>query len=936
MPKTLYIIDSYGLIYRSYYAFISRPLVNEENENVSAIYGFFNNLLSLIQKNDVHHLVAAFDSMTPTFRHEMYPEYKANRPKTPEDLHAQIPHIEEILTAMGVKVLRQNGFEADDIIASCARKCQEQNWECRILSSDKDLMQLVCESTSMIKSDKTGGWEIVGIDGVEKEWGVKPERMLDILSLIGDTADNVPGVAGIGKVTAQKLLAQYDNLDEILAHASEISGATGKKIQAGIESAEFSRKLIRLCYDVPIDFKLDDYCIDNADFGLAAKLLFSKGIPSIAKRYDSLERKNNKDEKKDSNPLPETEEKYIFEEESEEYELKENTGDYSAILTAEKLNEVIDGFLQNKEADGRTYIALDTETNSLDVLNAKLAGFSICNQERKSFYVPFVTQESSNIEDLFSSGPEYIKQEDAFAALEKVFFNPQVTVIMHNAKFDLQVLTSNGFFAKQDYCCKIYDTMIAAWLLQSEKQSVSLEKLAETKLHLSTIPFESLVPKGKTFFDVPLESAVKYGAEDSDLTLLLWHLFKKQLEEEKLMELFETLEMPLIKILVKMELEGIQIEKSELAKYQSELEDKSAKLEREIFELTGHDFNIASPKQLAQVLFVEKGLTPEKGKKGSTDSEVLEELARIDPLPAKVLEYRKVTKLLSTYVLALPSLADKNNRLHTSFIQTGTATGRLSSRDPNLQNIPVRDESGRKIRMAFSAGPGNVLISADYSQIELVVMAHMSGDKNMCQAFNNGIDIHKATAGLIFGVDAENVSPDMRRTAKTINFGVIYGMSAFRLAQDLGISRTQASDFIKQYFATYSGIQNFLTETISNCERSGYVETIFGRKRYIRSINSRNKIEKSAAERMAVNTPIQGSAADIVKKAMICVFEKLNEKYPQAKMLLQVHDEIIVECPQDISDQVASTIKECMENVVKLNVPLKVSVEIGKRWGEFH
>jgi DNA polymerase-1 len=480
--------------------------------------------------------------------------------------------------------------------------------------------------------------------------------------------------------------------------------------------------------------------------------------------------------------------------------------------------------------------------------------------------------------------------------------------------------------------------MVAAWLLHPDRSSFSLEKLTEAKLLIETISFDSIVPKGKNFTDVPLETAVKYGAEDADFTWQLWQIFEKELKENNLFSLFTDLEMPILPILAQMEMEGIHIEKSELAEYSKDLTSQIEKLQSEIYEIVGHEFNIASPKQLQEVLFTERGLkTGKKTKTGySTNTDVLEELANQDPVPAKILEFRKLSKLLSTYVDTLPTLADKNGRIHTTFIQTGTATGRLSSRDPNLQNIPVRDENGRKIRKAFDAEKGKVLISADYSQIELVILAHLSKDKNLCQAFLTGNDVHKATASLIFGVSPEEVKPEMRRTAKTINFGVIYGMSAFRLAGELGISRTIAKNFIDSYFATYSGVQDFINSTIEQAEKEGFVETISGRRRYIKAINSANKTEKAAAERIAINTPIQGSAADIVKKAMIKVDSELKQKFPEAKLLLQVHDELIAECPENQAEQVAELIKTTMESIIALDVPLKASVEIGKRWGEFH
>ena len=954
---TIYVLDSYGLIYRSYYAFISRPLVNEKGENVSAIYGFFSNFLSLLQKNEVKHMVAAFDSRTPTFRHEMYPEYKATRQKTPEDLHAQVPIIEEILTALGVTTIRQDGFEADDLIATVARQCKAENRECRILSGDKDLMQLVNDSTFMMKTDKTGNWITIDSDGVIEEWGVPPEKMLDMLTLVGDKADNVPGVSGVGEKTAKKLIDEYGSLDKILENADKISGAIGKKLQNGKEEANFSRELIKLRDDIQLNSSLDSYSFEVPDFVSASRLLYRYGVPAIAKRYLSTAKKygidiseiqifdssNSDVEKSDNSSKTESENSdekklpfYPEENLPENVQLSKNDGKYCAITNAKNLEELINKILAKKSSDGKIYVAFDCETDGLNTMSAKLAGFSLCNESKISYYVPLITAESANSENLFEDSPAYISKKDAISLLEKLFFNPDVVVIMHNGKFDYEVLISNGL--KEKPTCKIYDTMVASWLLHPDRSSFSLEKLTEAKLLIETISFDSIVPKGKNFTDVPLETAVKYGSEDADFTWQLWQIFEKELKENNLFSLFTDLEMPILPILAQMEMEGIHIEKSELAEYSKDLTSQIEKLQSEIYEIVGHEFNIASPKQLQEVLFNERGLkTGKKTKTGySTNTDVLEELASQDPVPAKILEFRKLSKLLSTYVDALPALADKNGRIHTTFIQTGTATGRLSSRDPNLQNIPVRDENGRKIRKAFDAEKGKVLISADYSQIELVILAHLSKDKNLCQAFLTGNDVHKATASLIFGVSPEEVKPEMRRTAKTINFGVIYGMSAFRLAGELGISRTIAKNFIDSYFATYSGVQEFINATIEQAEKEGFVETISGRRRYIKAINSANKTEKAAAERIAINTPIQGSAADIVKQAMIKVHSELSQKFPEAKLLLQVHDELIAECPENQAEQVAELIKTTMESIITLDVPLKASVEIGKRWGEFH
>lgn len=967
--KTVYILDSYGLIYRSYFAFISRPLTNDKGENVSAVFGFFRNLLNILKADRPAFMAAAFDSRVPTFRHEMYDQYKANRDKTPDDLHAQVPVIEEILTALGIPVLRKDGFEADDIIATVAARCEKEGRPCRILSGDKDLMQLVTATTKQMKPDKAGGWATVGSEGVAEEWGVGPEKMLDLLSLTGDTADNVPGVHGIGDKTAAKLLNQYGSLDAIYADAANIKGAMGEKLRNGKDMAYFSKSLIALRSDVPveIDFQAFDACALN--YGAAAELLKAHGVYAVAKSYaekaldpcgdggaclsgstgsasaastgsagtaglgsaTSSSFTGGTPDKASSafapadEPLP---------------TVRKNEGNYRAITTLADLHAFIDDALAAGTA------AFDTETDGLNPLAAHMAGFSLSYKAGEGVYVPL------RVTDMLLAG-DMVSEKDALSELERLFSSPSMTLVLHNAKFDLEVLYAAGLdcihspkhkAAPGCLNATLADTMVAGWLLQPDRTegagrgSYSLEKLAETKLGLSGTEYDDIVPKGKTFLDLPVETAYKYAAEDADFTLQLWQYFKPCLEKAALLPLFENLEMPVLPVLADMEVTGIRLEKSALASYREELTANLATIEKEIYDLAGHEFNIASPKQLGTVLFEELQLPHGKKTKSgySTDTSVLEELKQLHPVPAKILEYRGMAKLLSTYVETLPDLADKNGRVHTSFIQTGTATGRLSSRDPNLQNIPVRDEAGRRIRAAFQAPDGRALVSADYSQIELVVLAHLSGDKNMCAAFNEGRDVHRATAALIFGVPEDQVQSDQRRTAKTINFGVMYGMSAFRLSNELDIPRARAQEFITQYFTTYAGINAFMEETVRKAEETGCVETIQGRRRTIQAINSGNKMEKSAAERVAVNTPIQGSAADIVKQAMLSVYDALSESFPTARMLLQVHDELIVECDAADAPQVAELMKSTMEGVIKLNVPLRTSVEYGQNWGEFH
>ena len=929
--NTVYILDSYGLIYRCYFAFINRPLTNKEGNNISALFGFFRNLHSILKHYNPQFIACAMDSKTATFRHEMYKEYKATRNKTPEDLHAQIPWIDEILKDLGIPVLQCDGYEADDIIATVAKKCAQQGKSCRILSGDKDLMQLVTETTQILKPDHADVWKVTGPQGVQAEWGVPPEQLLDLLSLYGDSADNIPGVQGVGVKTAGKLLEQYKNLDGIYEHIDEIKGAMQKKLIDGKDNAYFSQKLIRLCDTVPCS-DIDD-AVNNPiqlNFEKAAQKLNQYGVPAVAKQYAELAVESGTST--NATTIIQTQSEDSQTEQIPSLEAKQNQGDYTVVTNLEELQNYINLIEENEKI-----VAFDCETTSLDTLNTQLVGFSLSSQAGKGIYVPLYT--SNLFENL-----DFIPQEKALEQIARLFNNPQVTVILHNGKFDYKVLRSNGIKINNNKpSCKLVDTMIAEWLLNSDKtgkNSYSLEYLAETKLGLKGIEYEDLVPKGQTFADLPVEKAYPYAAEDADFTFQLWQKLEPQLKSQNLYELFTSTEMRLMPLLAEMEIQGIHLDSQTLYDYNKELTIGIEDIQNKIYSTVGHVFNIASPKQLQEVLFTERGLKPTKKTKTgySTDTSVLEELALYDPVPKMILEYRELAKLQSTYVETLPTMCDKNERIHTDFIQTGTATGRLSCREPNLQNIPVRNEAGRKIRSAFTATPGTILISADYSQIELVVLAHLSQDKNMCNAFISGTDVHKATAALIFGVPQEEVTPQMRRTAKTINFGVIYGMSAFRLANDLGISRTQAAEFIENYFKTYSSVNDFINSTIQKTEETGFVQTIFGRKRHIANINSKNKLEKSGAERMAVNTPVQGSAADIVKKAMLDVSKALEEENTQAKLILQVHDELLVECPDNPQtiEKTISIIKEKMENAVKLNVPLKVSIEYGKNWGEFH
>ena len=956
---TVYILDSYGLIYRCYFAFISRPLTNSKGENVSALFGFFRNLHSILEHYKPSYIIAAMDSKTPTFRHKIFDQYKANRPKTPEDLHAQIPWICDILGAMGIPTLQCDGYEADDIIATVASQCEKAGRNCRILSGDKDLMQLVTETTQILKPDHADVWKVIGREGVKAEWGVYPEKMLDLLSLYGDTADNIPGVKGCGVKTACKFLDQYGDLDGIYQHADEIKGAIGQKIRDGKESAYQSRELVRLCTEVPCDeIDITKFTSLSLNFSKAAEELMKYEIPSCAKLYNELAlgKKSSSSEipteaksKKSAAKTDTTEENASFNNstydpkaqlEKDAKELKDKLiplhkiqAEIITLDCSKELEKAIEKILAEKKE-----IAISVQTLDEENYSSALLGISFASSDKISYYIPF-----SSGEDLFSQGS--LSVTEGIKAIQKLFDQTDSRLIFHDMKFTYKVLRHNGLkcLEESDTSLSFFDTMIAAWLLDPEElgnNPYALDILAEKKLAILKTEYDEIVSKDNSLKDADQKDLAQYIGERPVITLALYKKLNALIKKFYKEKLFNEMELPLIPILSEMELRGIHLDTNQLYDYSKELSSQISNLEKEIFSIVGHEFNIASTKQLQEVLFTERGLKPSKKTKTgySTDTSVLEELSIYDPVPKKILEYRELSKLLSTYVEALPKLTDEDSLIHTTFVQTGTATGRLSCKDPNLQNIPVRSEQGRRIRSAFTSKPGTVFISADYSQIELVVMAHLSKDPNMCKAFTEGTDVHKATASLIYKVPQEEVTADMRRLAKTINFGVIYGMSAFRLSNELGISRTQAQEFITSYFTEYASIQRFISETIQEAHEKCRVSTIFGRSRFIPTINNANKNDQAAAERIAVNTPIQGSAADIVKMAMLKVNTALRTNPTGAKMLLQVHDELIFECPdnQEAIDNTLKLIKENMENAVKLSIPLRVSIEYGKNWGEFH
>ena len=954
--EALYLIDAYGLIYRSYFAFMSRPIINPQGKNISALFGFARTLVTLLEEGAPSRdsedtdktilkkpsfLAAAFDPKGPTFRHKMYPQYKATRQKTPDDLHAQVPLVEEFLSALGIPVLKADNYEADDIIATLAKLCIGEKRQCYILSSDKDLLQLVgngvweLRPSKTPKSDEDKGLscDLIGPDEVKKEWGVSPDKVLDLLSLTGDSSDNVPGVKGVGEVTAVKLMSRYGSLDGIYENLAGIEGATGKKVAEGKESAYFSKSLIKLVYDVPLPVKnIEELSIKNLNRSDGANLLLREGIRQSARQLDPEAAKAKPAEANPANTSSASGNTPSVNGDSGSAPSKSSSGAISGNGAYKTIYKESELFTILEKAKKQKLLALDFETDSLDAWHSNPVGIALAVKPKEGFFIPLAPYDAEN-----ASPSAFLDPQKAKVLITPLLMDPSMTIAAHNAKFDYKVSRGWGI---ERWKCKIWDTMVAAWLLDPERGAYSMDSLSMHFFNTKLTSYNDIVPKGKPFNSIPLDMASPYACEDADYCLRLKthleSLFKEQ--DKQLTNLFHNLEMPLLPILAEMEGTGIKIEPKILKDFGKELSEELDNIQASTYKIAGHEFNLSSTQQLQKVLFEERKLTPgKKTKTGySTDVGVLEELARQDELPALILRHRTLQKLKSTYVDSLIEQADRGKRIHSNFIQTGTATGRLSSREPNLQNIPIRDEEGRRIREAFIAEPGKLLISADYSQIELVILAHLSKDENLVSAFKQNRDVHAGTASLIFSMDEKDISAEQRRIAKTINFGVMYGMSSFRLANELHITRTEAAAFIEAYFKTYSGVRKFIDRVIKETEETGFTFTILGRRRSIPTINSGNKTEKAGAERIAVNTPIQGSAADIVKTAMVNLDSALAISKSPARLLLQVHDELIFDCPKEEAEETAKLIKKEMESAVKLDIPLRVNVETGKSWGAFH
>ena len=789
-------------------------------------------------------------------------------------------------------------------MATVAERCRENKQPCYLLTGDKDLLQLVDGPVKVLLSEKSSYTE-VGREEVYGKFGIYPEQVQDYLALIGDSADNIPGVKGIGPKTAVDLLTKYGSLDEIYAHLDECAKSRREKLEADRENAYISKDLVQLKYDVPVKPSAEELKLPELNAEAVIPLFMQQGMKSLVKELGGEERlkqaeENMAEKQRNSGAIPDPPDK--------EYELVTDTA-------------ALQKWIGRVEKAG--WFAFDSETTGLNAMTAAPVGFSLSLEAGKACYIPVKAPDV-----------ECLPEDEIKRALAEILTNGKLKCIGQNIKYDYQICKRWGLPIENI----AFDTMVAAWLVESSS-SYGMDSLAERYLHYKTIKFSETVPKGNTFDMVPIAEALDYAAEDADITFRLYELLRDKLKERKLHRLFYDIEMPLVRILAEMEMAGIAVDTKVLREYSEEISGRLQSMEDEIFKLCGEEFNINSTKQLQEILFEKRKLQPlKKTKTGfSTDNYVLEELSREDPVPALVLQHRGYSKLKSTYVDSLPKLVNpETGRIHTSFMQTGTATGRLSSRDPNLQNIPIKTEEGRRIRSAFIPRKGCLFVSADYSQIELVILAHLSEDPGLCGAFQNGIDVHRQTASLIFDIATERVTPEQRRTAKVINFGIMYGMSGFRLSRELGIPRRRADEFIDSYFKKYAGVLAFINSTIREAEKSGYATTMFGRSRFIPGINSKNRTEKTAAERMAVNTPIQGSAADIVKKAMIKLWAELPGRFPEAKMLLQVHDELIFEVPRGEAEDAAAYIRGVMESVAELTVPLRAGVEAGQSWGNLH
>ncbi len=928
-PKKLFLLDAYALIFRSYYAFIKNPRITSRGLNTSAIFGFLLTLEEVLQKQKPTHIAVVFDTPTPTFRHEMYKEYKANRDETPEDIKKAVPYIKRLIEAYKIPVIDFPGFEADDVIGTLARKASGKGFTTYMMTPDKDYAQLVSDNVYMLKPSRSGNESILwGVDDIKKEFSVqRPEQVIDVLALMGDTADNIPGAPGVGPKTAMKLISEYGSVEELFRNTGKLKGKLKEIIEDNREQIEFSKKLVTIEQNVPIELNETALEIEVPDPDklkiLFDELEFKTVAAKILAEIDKSE-KPREQQQAAATPADSQQGSLFGDEMTVKVTKKSSIDDvphnYILIDNNDDLKGLVKKILDLKE------FCFDSETTSINSLDAELVALSFSWEKGSGYLIHF---------------PESQKETKAILEIVRpVFENPGSLKIGQNMKYDIQVLANYGIEVRGS----LFDTMIAHYLLEPDMRH-NMNLLSETYLSYDPVHIESLIgEKGnyqKNMRSVPVDKLKEYAVEDADVTYQLKKVFEPRIKSEGLGDLARDIEMPLIRVLAAMERFGVKLDLEDLKATTGNLREDIISLEKEIYSLAGTEFNISSPKQLGDILFVRLKLDENarvtKTKQFITNEEILQRLTSKHPIVNKVLEYRGLKKLLSTYVEALPLLVDKKTgRIHTSYNQAVASTGRLSSNNPNLQNIPVRDERGREIRKAFVPEKGNIFFSADYSQIELRLIAHLSKDKGMIDDFLSGNDIHAATAAKIFGVEIKDVTREMRSRAKTANFGIIYGISSFGLAERLTIGRKAAKDLIDGYFTSYPGVKRYMEESIKKARDKGYVTTMFGRRRYLRDIHSRNQVVRGNAERNAINAPLQGSAADIIKIAMVRIYDRMvSEKY-LSKMILQVHDELIFEVKVSELEKLKDMVLFEMSNAVKLDIPLKVDWGTGNNWFEAH
>ncbi|TPV35884.1 DNA polymerase I [Paucihalobacter ruber] len=945
--KRLFLVDAYALIFRGYYAFIKNPRINSKGLDTSAIMGFMNSLLDVIKRERPDHLAVCFDKGGSVDRVEMFEAYKANRDETPEAIRTAIPYICDILQAMHIPIMVKEGYEADDVIGTLSRQAEKEGYKTFMVTPDKDFAQLVTENIFMYRPKSFGGgYETWGIEEVKQKFEVDhPLQVIDFLGMMGDSSDNIPGLPGVGEKTAKKFIKEYGSMENLLANTHELKGKMKENIEANKELGVLSKQLATIMLDVPVTFNAEDFELNHPDTDKVTEIFqeleFRQLLTNFLKTF-ALETSNTDHTNSGSeniSPSGKMLEGQKGTAGAGQFSLFDADGESAAIAsTSRKDIKSVPHFYQTVEAGmatsifiktllKQTSVCFDTETTGLNPLEAQLVGIAFSWEIGKGYYLPFP--------EVFEKAKQLLEQ------LRPFFENESIEKVGQNLKYDIKVLAKYQIEVKG----KLFDTMLAHYLINPDMRH-NMDVLAETYLNYTPVSITELIgKKGKnqsSMRDVPLEQQTEYAVEDADITLQLKEHFEKELGEANTQKLFDEIEIPLLRVLAAMELEGINLDVNFLNSLSEQLNTDIASLEKSIYEAAGETFNIASPKQLGDILFDKLKLVdkPKKTKTGqyATGEEILSYLAKDHPIVQHILDYRGLSKLKSTYVDALPNQVEPSTgRVHTDYMQTVAATGRLSSNNPNLQNIPIRTERGRQVRKAFV--PRNedyVLLAADYSQIELRIIAALSAEDNMIEAFKNGEDIHASTASKVFNVPIEEVTREQRSNAKTVNFGIIYGVSAFGLSNQTDLSRSEAKDLIDTYYETYPKLKAYISKQIDFARDNGYVQTVLGRRRYLNDINSRNQVVRGAAERNAVNAPIQGSAADIIKIAMINIFEKLNKDNYQSKMLLQVHDELVFDAYKPELDKLKTMVKTEMENAFKLSVPLLVDLGEGNNWLEAH